>query len=207
MDPAVRLADWLERLDLVDQLGAAGLPTFERDASGAPRWRDPGTKEPLTHEQLAALDRLLHQEGSDPTVAVPVALVQLRRLAQTRDRLLASEWLDYESLAARRGSSVDSTRFAVHKAAQDHDLLVVPHGESVVIPAFQLDDDGQVLPTLQPVLHTLLTSGMDPWRAWGWLTEPVALLGGQVPCVAVKDPDEAPVVLRAAQALASRESR
>lgn len=204
MDNAARLAEWLERLGLADQLEAAGLPTFERDATGAPVWTDPVTGAPPTELGLVELDRRLRQDGSDRSLAVPVELVRLRRLAQTRERLMASEWLDHEGLAARRGEPMDEARTAVHEAARTHTLLVVPHGDAEVVPAFQLGADGHVRPELEPVLHALLASGMDPWRVWGWLTEPAALLGGQVPSAAIVDPGEAPLVLRAAQALARR---
>ena len=57
-----RLADWLDRLGLADQLAPAGLPSFTRDAGGGVRWTDPGTGSPLTGEQIADLDELLHSE-------------------------------------------------------------------------------------------------------------------------------------------------
>lgn len=201
---AQQLAQWLEGLGLVEQLGAAGLPTFQRAADGTVTWTDPGTGRPLTREQLDDLDRLLRQQGDDPAHAVPVALVQLRRLAQVRERLLASEWLDYESLALRRGASVNATRFAVHKASDNQELLVVPHGERVVVPGFQLTDEGRLRPELEPVLRPLLDAGMDPWRVWGWLTEPAGLLGGLVPQEVAGDPEHSDVVRRAARALAER---
>ena len=51
------------------------------------------------------------------------------------------------------------------------------------------------------VLNPLLASGMDPWRIWGWLCEPAALLGGLVPTEAAGDPEQVEVVIAAAQAL------
>lgn len=203
-DIAERLARRLDQLGLADQLGEAGLPTFHRDVAGRARWIDPGTGEPLTAAQLDDLDRLLRQEGEEPDHAVPVALVQLRRRAQVRARLLTSEWLDYEALARRRGASVNATRFALHKAAETHQVLLVPHGEGVVVPGFQLTAHGAVRPALLPVLQPLLVVGMDPWRVWGWLTEPAALLGGLVPHEVAGDPEHADVVRRAALALARR---
>ncbi|QIK77137.1 hypothetical protein [Nocardioides piscis] len=205
-DNGERLAQWIEALGLTEQLGEAGLPSFVRDPGGRPQWSDPRTGEPLTREQLAELDRVLHQEGTEPAHAVPVALVKLRRLAQVRERLLASERLDYAAVAQRRGCSVNAARFALHKAAGAHEVLLVPHGEGVIVPAFQLTPDGDVRRDLLPVLRPLLAAGMDPWRAWGWLTEPVALLGGLVPAQVADDPEHADVVRRAALALAERSS-
>ncbi|WGX96724.1 hypothetical protein [Nocardioides sp. L-11A] len=199
-----QLAQWLEDLALADHLGAAGLPTFERDLGGLARWRDPGTGAPLTDEQLADLDRLLHQDGDDPAHAVPLALVQLRRRAQVRAGLLASPTHTYASLAEVRGVSENAARFAVHKAAERGALLVVPHDGGVLVPSFQLGDDGQVRPELTAVLEPLLASTMDPWQVWTWLTQPAGLLGGLVPHEAARDADEAPIVRHAAVRLAER---
>ena len=45
---------------------------------------------------------------------------------------------------------------------------------------------------------------MDPWRAWAWLTEPAALLGGLVPEQAAADPDDADLARHAAVRLAEK---
>ncbi|WP_299052883.1 hypothetical protein [uncultured Nocardioides sp.] len=206
-DRAERLAAWLEGLGLDEQLADAGLPTFERDAGGVARWTDPVTGEPLSGDQLADLDGLLHQEGDDPGHAVPVTLVQLRRRAGLRDGLLADGWHSYASLGELRGTSEDATRFAVHKAANRGALLVVPHRSTSIVPAFQLTDDGELRPELGPVLEPLLTARMDPWAAWAWLARPVALLSGTVPEVAARDPEEALIVRHAALRLAERVRR
>ncbi|WP_436701781.1 hypothetical protein [Nocardioides sp. BYT-33-1] len=202
-----QLAQWLEDLALADHLGAAGLPTFERDLGGVARWRDPGTGAPLTDDQLADLDRVLHQDGDDPAHAVPLALVQLRRQAHVRARLLASPTHTYATLARLRGVSENAARFAVHKAAGRGALLVVPHDGGALVPAFQLDDDGELRPELAPVVEPLLASTMDPWQVWAWLTQPAGLLGGLVPHEAVRDPEEAPIVRHAAVRLAERAAR
>jgi hypothetical protein len=199
-----RLAQWLEGLGLADQLAAAGLPSFERDLGGVARWRDPGTGLPLTAEQLADLDRVLHQDGDEPAHAVPLALVQLRRKAQVRAALLASAWHGYASLAEVRGASENATRFAVHKAAERHALLVVQHEGATLVPAFQLTEDGELRPELGPVLEPLLAARIDPWQVWSWLTQPAGLLGGQVPHEAARDPEEAAIVRHAAVRLAER---
>lgn len=199
-----RLADWLDRLGLADQLAPAGLPSFTRDAGGGVRWTDPGTGSPLTGEQIADLDELLHSEGDDPGHAVPVTLVQLRLQARVRAGLLASDWLDYDGVAALRGVSQNAARFAVHKAAERGALLIVPHDGAVLVPAFQLDERGEVREELQAVLTTLLGSRMDVWAVWGWLVRPAALLGGAVPADAVRDPDEVAIVRHAAVRLAER---
>lgn len=201
---AERLASWLESLGLHQHLAEAGLPTMVRDCHGRATWRDPGTGEPLTSEQLTQLDTLLHDQGDEPARGVPVTLVQLRRKAQVRATLTASPWHTYESLADLRGATVSATRFAVHKASNAGELLVVPRGEGEesIVPAFQLDATGVTRPELVPVLQALAGPTVDAWATWAWLTQPVALLGGGIPADLASDPAEAPVVLRAAQALA-----
>lgn len=199
-----RLAAWLEGLDLTGQLAAAGLPTFERDEAGRAVWTDPLTGSPLASDQLEELDRLLHEQGAEPEHAVPVALVLMARQARLREELLGSAWFGYEELAQVRGASVNATRFAVHRAGTDHRLLVLASDLRTVVPAFQLDESGEPRPELAPVLAPLLAAGMDPWRAWAWLTRPAALLGGLVPEQAARDADDAALVQHAAVRLAER---
>ncbi|HWJ65097.1 MAG TPA: hypothetical protein VNT31_00325 [Nocardioides sp.] len=208
MNDGDRLAAWLEELGLADQLAAAGLPTFERDLAGVARWRDPATGAPLSADQLAELDRVLHQDGEEPAHAVPLALLQLRRRAQVRAALLASPWHGYASLAEVRGASENATRFAVHKAAERRALLVVQHDDGrTMVPAFQLTEAGDLRPELGAVLEPLLAAGMDPWQVWAWLTQPAGLLGGAVPHEAARDADEVDVVRHAAVRLAERAGR
>jgi hypothetical protein len=83
-------------------------------------------------------------------------------------------------------------------------VLLVQQDGATLVPTFQLDDAGQVRTELLAVLETLLSAGVDPWRAWIWLTTPAGLLGGEVPHELARDPEELPVVQRAAVALAER---
>ncbi len=199
-----RIASWLEGLGLDQHLTGAALPSFQRDEHGRARWTDPATDEPMSEEQLEALDRLLHAEGDDPTYAVPVSLLQLARQARLREELLTGAWFTYETLGAVRGTSVDAARFFIHKTASLNRLLVVTHEGSVLVPAFQLTPAGEPRADLAPVLQPLLAAGMDPWRAWIWLTQAAALLGGLVPEQAATDPEVADVVAHAAVRLAER---
>jgi hypothetical protein len=202
-DLAGRLASWLEGLGLADQLAAAGLPTYERDADGVVQWRDP-TGEPLGDDRLEELDRMLRSVGDDPAHAVPIALVRLRRESRVRATLLDGGWLDYAAVARLRGMSENAARFALHKAAQRRAVLLVQHDGATLVPSFQLDDQGQVRGDLLAVIEPLLAAGVDPWRAWVWLTTPAGLLGGAIPHEAARDPEELPLVQRAAVALAER---
>ena len=202
-DTGERLAAWLEGLGLSEQLAAAGLPTYDRTGD-AVHWVEPATGEPLGADRLAELDRQLRAHGDDPAHAVPVALVRLRRESRLRQELLDGGWLDYAGVAARRGVSENAARFALHKAAERRTVLLVQHEGRTVVPAFQLDDAGEVRDELLAVLEPLLAAGVEPWRAWIWLTTPAGLLGGAVPHEAARDPEELPIVQRAAVALAER---
>lgn len=206
-DDGERLATWLERLGLADELAAAGLPTFARDDAGRARWTDPSTGGPLPPERLSELAGLLRGAGSDPRHGVPVELLVLARHARLRSELLDTPWHTYETLARVRGATVEATRFAVHKAASTNHLLVVPLDERSIVPAFQLDAEGRSRPDLAPVLAPLLAARMDPWRAWAWLTQPAALTLGKVPEQAVTDPDLADLVRHAAVRLAETVAR
>ncbi|MDN5894270.1 MAG: hypothetical protein L0H93_09610 [Nocardioides sp.] len=199
-----RVAAWLEELDLAAHLAEAGLPSYTRDAQGRAVWTDPNTGDPLTSDQLRQLDGVLHNEGDDPAYAVPVPLVQIAQRARVRKKLLASPVHDYQSLAELRGASVNATRFAVHKAAEANELLVLTTDERIMLPAFQLTSSGEPRTEIVAVLKPLLAAGMDPWNAWAWLAQPAALLGGQVPERAAADPEEADLVRHAAVRLAER---
>ncbi len=198
-DDGERLASWLEGLGLADALGEAGLPTFTRDADGRAVWTEP--------DRVAELEAALRSQGDEPGRGVPVQLVLVARQARLRTQLLATRWFTYETLGELRGASTEATRFAVHKAAQTHRLLVVPVDDGVVVPGFQLGPDGEVRPDVAPLLEPLLAARMDPWRAWAWLTQPAALTFGMAPEQAVTDPDLADLVLHAAVRLAEHVGR
>lgn len=205
VDPlAFELAAWLEGLGLSAHLADAGLPSYQRDADGTPRWRDPATGRQLSTDQLRALEAMLRGQGDEPEHGVPLALVQIARQARVRAELTATPSHSYETLAQARGESVNAARFFVHKGADNHQVLLVRADELLLIPAFQFDDAGSPRADLTQVLPPLLAAGMDPWLVWGWLTQPAALLGGAIPEQAAADPDEAPIVQHAARRLAEK---
>lgn len=191
-----RLADWLEGLGLADHLAEAGLPTYSRDDAGHAVWSEP--------DRVDELDQALRSQGDEPGQGVPVDLVALARQARLRRELAGSPWFTYATLAEVRGASVDATRYAVHKAAQAHRLLLVPVEEQTAIPAFQLDEAGDARPEVVALLEPLLGAGMDPWRAWVWLTQPAALTFGVPPERAAADPETADLTVRAARRLAEQ---
>ena len=94
--------------------------------------------------------------------------------------------------------------WSAYDDAERRTVLLVPHEGATLVPSFQLDDQGQVRDELLAVIEPLLAAGVDPWRAWVWLTTPAGLLGGAVPHEAARDPEELPLVQHAAVALAER---
>lgn len=205
-DTAERLARWLGDLGLVEQLEAEGMLRLERDEAGRARWVDARSGATLDADELDRVEALFRGHGEDPAHGVPVPLVQAAHLARVRRELLDSDWLTYDSLADLRGASVDATRFAVTRAVAEHRLLAVPTEVALLVPAFQLTPAGDTRPELLPLLEPLLGSGLDPWRVWGWLTRPAALLGGLVPADAAAATETAEDAAAAARALAARGS-
>jgi len=201
------LADWLAGLGLLDQLGPAGLPVVVRGHDGRAHWQEQATGEPLSAARLAELATLLHAQGEDPRHGVPVELVRLARQARLREELVASAWFTYASLAELWQVSDASARFRVTKAANAGTLLTVPTELALLVPAFQLDEAGEVRADLAAPLAALLGAGTDPWLVWSWWTTPAALLSGEVPQEAVRDPLRRGDVDHAARRLAGRRSR
>jgi hypothetical protein len=49
------------------------------------------------------------------------------------------------------------------------------------VPAFQLDDSGEPLAGLRPVLAVLHKAGLSGWELWTWLATPTSWVGGELP--------------------------
>jgi hypothetical protein len=132
----------------------------------------------------------------------PATLAQAQRLAGHRDALLSTPVFTHDTLRALRGDTkTSSTRTWLTRRRDNHELFTVPHNGRTLIPAFQLDEQGQPRPELQPVLEALAAAGLTGWSLWTWLTNPTALLSGETPEQLAR---RAPArVLRAARRLAS----
>jgi hypothetical protein len=139
---------------------------------------------------------------SHVSLTPPATLAQAQRLAIQRDALLATAVLTYDTLQDLRGDRMESsTRTWVARARARHALFTVTYLGRALVPAFQLDAQGQPRPDLQPLLSILLDAGIDGWPLWTWLTSPTSLLSGQSPeAVAKTNPRRA---LRAATRFAA----
>ncbi|WP_162234075.1 hypothetical protein [Mycolicibacterium goodii] len=135
-------------------------------------------------------------------VTPPATLAQTQRLATHRDALLATPVLTYETLKELRGDVRESsTRTWVSRRREAGDLFTVSHNGRTLIPAFQLDEAGEPRAELGPVIHTLLSGGIQGWALWTWLTSATSLLSGEAPERLVRTAPQR--VLRAAQRFAA----
>jgi hypothetical protein len=131
-----------------------------------------------------ARDRLLDVLMADLEVLDPVphaSVSQARRVAETRNRLLAGGAWTVSALADAR----DSSRSAVHtwlarQRAANHLISVTVRGDTYV-PALLLDEAAEPFPNVSTVLGPLRQAGMNPWAVWVWLDSPSAWLDGDRP--------------------------
>jgi hypothetical protein len=112
-----------------------------------------------------------------------------------RARQLESGLLDLEALRSRRDErTVVAT--ATWVRTQGSAVLAVDHAGTRAYPAFQFTDAGDLRPELAPHVAFLQDSGLSPWLIWAWLTEPVALLSGDIPeQVMVSNPHRAAIAI------------
>lgn len=151
-------------------------------------------REQVVASLLADLDLL------DPLPGTSVA--QARRMAATRNRLLASGAWTVPALAEARGTKEGSVRAWVKRHRDAHRLVTVTvHGE-VFVPALLLDETVEPLRDLAQVLEPLVAAGMDGWAIWLWLDTPSGWLEGVRPADLLAAGDLEPVV-RAARSQAA----
>ncbi|KAA1376400.1 hypothetical protein [Aeromicrobium fastidiosum] len=95
-------------------------------------------------------------------------------------RLLESGVLDLETLRSQRRDP-NTAATADWARTQGSAVLVLADAAGPVYPTFQFTDTGDLRPELAPHVAVLQDAGLSPWLVWAWLTEPVALLSGDVP--------------------------
>lgn len=111
-----------------------------------------------------------------------------RAYAELQARLLASGALDLSSLSALRADSshADTAAWLRQEGSR---VLAVDREDSTFYPRFQFTEAGDLRTELARHIATLQESGAPPWRIWAWLTEPAALVSGEVPVeVLVENP-------------------
>jgi hypothetical protein len=144
--------------------------------------------------------RAMMVTGIDP---VPWAAVeQARRLAEHRQRLLASGAFTTEALRQMRGDkSQEATRTWISRRRKEGTLFTVDHEGTALVPAFQLLPDGSTRPGLGPALRVLLDARLGGWELWTWFTARTPWLSGRAPQDLMDDDPES--VTRAAESFVS----
>lgn len=173
--------------------------TFEVTRTGPDEYRVPGVSEERLEEALhllAASDevrsenatavrddllRVMLRAGLAPTP--PASVAQAQRLALHRQQLLAAyRAYDLATLGALRADrSAGATRTWLSRRRQRSELFTVAHDGGVLVPAFQLDDEGHPRSHVGRVLAALAPLEMSGWELWTWFTAASSWLGGAVP--------------------------
>jgi hypothetical protein len=113
---------------------------------------------------------------------VPRASVsQARRVAETRNRLLAGGAWTVSALAEARSSSKSAVRtWLTRQRGADRIVSVSVRGETYV-PDLLLDEAAEPYRQSDHVLRPLLQTGLDAWAVWAWLDSPSPWLDGERP--------------------------
>ncbi|HEV2362084.1 MAG TPA: hypothetical protein VGS21_10310 [Acidimicrobiales bacterium] len=134
------------------------------------------------------------------------AIEQARRLAEHRERLLASGAFTTATLQQLRGDkSQQATRTWISRRRHVNALFTVEHDGVTLIPAFQIRPDGITRRGIAPALGILKEAGMGGWELWTWFTARTSWLSDRSPESLM---DERPsMVAEAARAVASNLAR
>lgn len=113
---------------------------------------------------------------------------QAKRTAKARVRLINDAGVaTYKSLAGMRGTGEGGARSWVNRLRRDNLLFTVEAGGKTLVPLVQLTADGQLDELISDrLVKPLLSTGMEPWSLWSWLTSPTGLLSGGVPAAVVR---------------------
>lgn len=140
--------------------------------------------------------------SSGVSLVPPATIAQAERLAGHRNMLLGTPVYTHTSLQKTRGDDlVSTTRTWLSRRREAYEVFTLNHRGRALIPAFQLDAQGNPRPELQPILKSLIESGIRGWELWTWLSSPTSLLSGEVPEKLARTNSQR--VLRAAQRFAA----
>lgn len=120
----------------------------------------------------------------DPSTIDPVphaTLEQVRRVAATRNRLLAVGAYTIASLAHARGAEENAVRTWLSRHRRAHRLFTVKVRGETFLPVFLLDEGLEPFADLAGVIRPLERAGMDGWALWVWFDAPSSWLGGDRP--------------------------
>ena len=117
---------------------------------------------------------------------------QAVRSGELRKRLLESEGaVTYETLADMRDSNEKAARQWASRYLHDQRLFTVDAQGRVLVPVFQLNDEGDIDKAVSSIIgRPLLKAGARPWTVWAWSTRPTGLFSGRVPAALVHEKPE-----------------
>ncbi|WP_169251302.1 hypothetical protein [Brevibacterium sp. 'Marine'] len=117
---------------------------------------------------------------------------QAVRSGEIRKRLLESEGAaTYSAVADMRGSNEKAARQWVSRQRHEQRLFTVEAQGRVIVPAFQLGDDGDLDKAVSSIIvQPMLKAGVRAWAIWAWSTRPTGLLSGRVPAKLVHEKPE-----------------
>jgi hypothetical protein len=137
---------------------------------------DRGVTQRLTLERL--LDALTPEE-SPPT---PAAVLQVRRNAEARKRLLEDFGaLTSTEIAELAGSTADNRSATANRWRQERRIFGVRHHDALYYPGFQFGSDGRPLPVIRDVLDALSGHGLTDWETALWFTTSTRTLDDRRP--------------------------
>lgn len=106
---------------------------------------------------------------------------QIQRSAALNEELLSLGYETHESLALKKQGPPSSARTWVSRLRKDHRLFTVKLGGQTLVPAVQLDEDGNLREDVSALVQSLSKAGLNGWSLWAWLCNPTGLLSGKIP--------------------------
>jgi hypothetical protein len=151
------------------------------------------TLERLTTQRLA-LDRLLEALTPEEGPPTPAAVLQVRRNAEVRKRLL-DEFGAFTSaeVADLAGSTAENRSATANRWRQEQRIFGVRHHDTVYYPGFQFAGDGRPLPVVRDVLEVLSAHRLTDWEVALWFTAATSSLGDRRPVDLLSDDPDAVV--------------
>lgn len=176
--PVEQLSELLERIaERVDLPTSAVVQALDRvvSLSITQGFHESAARDDLVQALLVdfeLLDRL-------PKASVE----QARRVAETRNRLLASGAWSVADLADVHGfgENTSSARGWIKRHRDAHRIVTVTAKGETRVPALLLDDVADPWPGADRVIGPLVQAGMDSWAVWRWLDTPSGWLDGDRP--------------------------
>lgn len=131
-------------------------------------------------------ENLIEQMMPSVDVPTPVEVLQARRNAETRSRLLAEFGaLTAAEVAEAAGSRAKNASAMASRWLSDGEAIAVTHHGTRYFPAFQFDEAGRPRPVIREVLRHL--GYLGEWQQAIWFVTRTLLLGDARPVDVLRD--------------------